>query len=132
MKIPGVSRRIPGELAFSVVALLAISSCACKQPATVKNYCRDRQTFVNGNTGVEDDPIVVCPNFKMTWADHGETWEVEFKGDSAFEGKPKKVNKGNPTGVDRIDLKKDTAFPYSITVNGKKFDPQIIVMGGDN
>jgi hypothetical protein len=66
----------------------------------------------------------------MAWNDRGESWEVEFKQDSPFVGKPMKIKKGDPPGVARADVPsgKDTPFPYKITVNGRAFDPQIIVM----
>jgi hypothetical protein len=130
MKISSSRLQVARGLAISASLLLFVCVCGCQKPAVTKNYCIDRQTYVNANTGVEDDTIVLCPGNKMTWLDHGETWEVEFKNDSPFEGKPKKVKKGDSPGVARGDVPKGkaTAFPYSITVNGKKFDPQIIVM----
>ncbi len=129
MKISSSRLQVLGGLAISAILLLLVYVSGCQKPA-VTNYCIDRQTYVNANTGVDDDTVVLCAGKKMTWQDRGETWEVEFKNDSPFEGKPKKVKKGDPPGVARSDVPKgkSTAFPYSITVNGKKFDPQIIVM----
>jgi hypothetical protein len=138
MKISRSRLQRPGGLAISAVLLLSVYVFGCQkgpvqpqvQPGATY-YCKDRHTNVNPSTGVDDDTVAVCPGKKMTWLDKGEDWEVEFKNDSPFVGKPKKMNKGNPTGVARDDLTKDTPFPYTITVNGKKFDPQIIVMGGN-
>jgi hypothetical protein len=130
MKISSSRLQVPGGLAISAVLLLFVYVSGCQKPRVAKDYCVDGQTYVNATTGVEDDTIVLCPRNKMTWLDRGETWEVEFKNDSPFEGKPKKVKKGDPPSVARGDVPKGkaTAFPYTITVNGKKFDPQIIVM----
>ena len=124
---------LPNLRGVSLLSILLVSMfCfACQQPLLTKNYgCRNRQTYVNTTTGVDDPTIVLCPGGKMTWNDHGEDWEVDFKNDSPFEGKPMKVKKGDGPKVARSDtpVGKDTAFPYSITVNGKTFDPQIIVM----
>jgi hypothetical protein len=130
MKISSSRLQGPGGLAISAILLLFVCVCGC-QKRVVRDYCdNDQETYVNADTGVDDQTVVVCAGKKMTWKDHGETWEVEFKNDSPFEGKPKKVKKGDSSGVARGDVPKGkaTAFPYSITVNGKKFDPQIIVM----
>lgn len=131
MKILRVSRSTLAKAVFSAALSLAIFGCNPKQP-TGKGYCRDRKTYVDKDTGVKDQTVAVCPGYKMRWLDNGEDWEVEFKGDSPFDSKSKRVKKGDPDSVARKDLTQDTAFPYTITVNVKKFDPEIIVMGGDN
>jgi hypothetical protein len=115
------------------VMLLTISGCGHEESQTAKISCRDRKTDVDKNTGVKHMTVVLCPGRKMHWSDGGENWVVEFKGnDSPFQGKPMKISKGDQDPVARTGLKQDTTFPYSITVDGKKFDPQIIVMCDDN
>jgi hypothetical protein len=131
MKISSSRLQVSSGFAISAILLLFVYVSGCSKPGVTTSYCDyDQETYVNANTGVDDETVVVCAKKKMTWLDHGETWEVEFKNDSPFEGKPKKVKKGDPPGVARSDVPKHkaTAFPYTITVNGKKFDPQIIVM----
>jgi hypothetical protein len=128
MKISSPRLQVLRGLAVCAVLLLSVCVSGCQKPGVTKDYCIDRQTHVNAKTGVDDDTVVVCKGKKMTWLDNGEDWEVEFKNDSPFVGKPKKMNRNNRLGTARSDVNKDTPFPYSITVNGTKFDPQIIVM----
>ncbi|HLZ92897.1 MAG TPA: hypothetical protein VKQ28_14380 [Candidatus Acidoferrum sp.] len=128
-------RFLPAGLTLSA-ALLCVSmwQVACEKPRVVGDVytCKDRTIDVDANasTGVDQDTIVVCGNHKVKWKEKNqENWEVQFLV-SPFQQGEKKIKKGDPPPSAVAPQSADTAFKYSITVNGQAHDPQIIIMGG--
>jgi len=128
--------RLSLSVSMALAALLVISlwqSSCQNRPAIAHVYnCRDRVPDVDGGAtnGVVQDTVVVCGGQKLDWKEkHNEDWEVEFTS-SPFEQGEKKIKKGGGPHSNVKHLADDTAFKYSITVNGQKHDPQIIIMGG--
>jgi hypothetical protein len=124
-------------LAFAGLFTVALWQSACKEPEKPKvaydvYTCKDRTIDVDANapTGVDQDTVVVCGKHKLKWKEKNqEDWVVEFTV-SPFQQGEKKIKKGDPPPSAVTPLTDDTAFKYSITVNGQKHDPQIIIMGG--
>jgi len=115
--------------------LACVGPIGCKglfRPNVAHTYnCRDRVIKVNAANahGVDHDTVVICGGQSITWKEqNNEDWEVDFTS-SPFQQGQTKVKKGD--GAQAVNsLTDDTAFEYSITVNGTKHDPQIIIMGG--
>ncbi len=101
-------------------------------PYTVYN-CRDRTIMpdrTSSATGVDRDTIIVCGGFHVRWREkNGEQWQVDFV-TSPFQQGEKTIKKGDKDPSPVLVLNDDTAFKYTITVDGKQHDPQIIIMGG--
>jgi hypothetical protein len=126
-------------LAFAGLLAVSLWQGGCKEPEKPKvaydTYtCRDRTVDVDANSptnsGVDEDTVVVCPKHKIKWQEKNkEDWVVEFTV-SPFQGGEKTIKKGDPPPSPVAPQPADTAFKYSITVNGTKHDPQIIIMGG--
>jgi hypothetical protein len=119
------------------VALFGISlwQAGCEKPPVVKDVynCKDRTIDVDAAapTGVDEDTVVVCGNHKLKWKEKNqEDWQVEFT-TSPFQQGEKKIKKGDAPPSAVAPQSTDTAFKYSITVNGQKHDPQIIIMGSN-
>jgi hypothetical protein len=139
MKVPvslPVRLSLPAALTLAGVLAVSLFQAACEKavppPPTDVYACRDRTIDVNANasTGVDQDTIVVCGKHKVKWKEKNqEDWQVEFT-TSPFQQGETKIKKGDAPPSAVTPQTADTAFKYSITVNGQKHDPQIIVMGG--
>lgn len=122
---------LSGGVLLAAAAMLAAYAPACRRPLTADVYaCHDKDVHVNRNAakGVEEETVAVCKGHKVRWHERGgEDWRIHFDA-SPFVSGVKDIKKGDDPGpVTRVD--QDTAFKYSITVDGKTFDPQIIIMG---
>lgn len=117
---------------IACAAVLVAYGAACRQATRGEVYnCRNRDVHVNKDKlrGVDEETVVVCKGHKVRWLERNqEEWSIHFD-NSPFVSGVKDIKKGGPEpgGVIRVD--EDTSFKYSITVNGKTFDPQIIIMG---
>jgi hypothetical protein len=111
-------------------ALAAVAACREAMRGEVYN-CRDRDVHVNKDNpkGVDEETVIVCKGHKVRWRERNqEDWSVHFDV-SPFVSGVKDIKKGGPEPGAVIRVDQDTSFKYSITVNGKTFDPQIIIMG---
>ncbi len=125
-------------VALAAVICLSVTQFSCKEPHvafapyTVYN-CRDRTIMpdrTSSATGVDRDTIIVCGGFHVRWREkNGEQWQVDFVA-SPFQQGEKTIKKGDKDPSPVLVLNDDTAFKYTITVDGKQHDPQIIIMGG--
>jgi hypothetical protein len=126
---------LPTGIALAWLLGISLWQAACEQPNVSKDVykCKDRGIDVDANapTGVDQDTVVVCGNHKVKWKEKNqEDWEVLFTV-SPFQQGEKKIKKGDPPPSAVAPQTTDTPFKYSITVNGQKHDPQIIIMGGN-
>ena len=124
--------RLSGGVALAAAATLVAYASACRQPLTADVYpCRDKEVHVNKEKpkGVDEEVVTVCHGHKVRWRErHQENWSVHFDA-SPFESGVKDIKKGDPDPGSVIKVDQDTGFKYTITVDGKAFDPQIIIMG---
>lgn len=122
------NRLAPAMMVLSAIVLWA----GCLKPAAESTFkCKDRAIHVNREKarGVEEETIVVCAKHKVKWAArHEEKWSVHFEV-SPFKSGAKDVKPGEDPGA-VVEVEQDTAFKYSITVDDRTYDPQIIIMGG--
>ncbi len=126
------------RVALSAVICLSMTQFSCKEhhvayvPYTVYN-CRDRTIMPDrtSSTGVDRDTVVVCGGFHVRWREkNSEQWQVDFV-TSPFQQGEKTIRKGDRDPSPVLMLNDDTAFKYTITVDGTPHDPQIIIMGGN-
>ncbi len=123
---------LSGGVLLVAAAMLAAYAPACRKPLTADVYaCRDKEVHVNKDKprGVDEEVVTVCKNHKVRWREkHQEDWSVHFDV-SPFVSGVKDIKKGDRDPGPVIQVDQDTAFKYSITVDGKTYDPQIIIMG---
>lgn len=122
-------RRLAPRMALVASGMLA--ACCPKPMGEDSHACRDRAIHVNREKprGVEEETVVVCASYRVRWApQHDEKWLVHFEA-SPFSSGARDVRPGEDPGT-FVKVPEDTAFKYSITVDQKTYDPQIIIMGG--
>ncbi len=121
--------RFSPKVALAAAALLAACAPACRQP--VPYSCRDKDVHVNRNAskGVDEETTAVCNGRSVRWRERGgKDWKNRFYV-SPFVSGVKDIKKGDTDPGPVIQVQQDTGFKYSITVDGKTYDPQIIIMG---
>lgn len=125
------------------LVLLCVLSVGCHHQPTAaptgkKSVCKGDKSDcgnpqhhirVDVNTGVDKQEICACGGEEVEWDFQSETFQVEFK---KGDGTPFPVDTFNnqyPKGT----VKQDAGYGpyrYKITVNGKAFDPRVVVGGG--
>jgi hypothetical protein len=135
MKItgPNPSRFVAsGRTALMPALVLAAALLACRSPEGPDSIkCHDRSVHINRDKAhaVEEETVVVCHTKRATWSPrHDEKWSLHFEV-SPYQGGVKDIAPGVDPGP-FVVVDQDTAFKYSITVDGKTFDPQLILIGG--
>lgn len=129
-----------GSTGFALLLLLTLGNSGCEQfqkrePKTVKIGCGHKDITVDIGNGVDLHhlAVYVCPGHTVTWnAPAGVTFTVKFPNGCPFSSCPA-IDNNNPTSQPAlnpapVDLMVDK---YTITVNGKPFDPHV-VGGGRN
>lgn len=144
--------QLPSHLSFettlvlTVLVAVALFVTACSSsvqppptpnpnPKTTKVYpCRDRAIKIDKAYahGVDQDVVVLCGGNNVSWKGN-PPWEVDFTTSPFVSGVTViKDTSLAPGPVLPEPLDQDTAFTYTVTTSdGKKFDPQIIIMGGN-
>jgi hypothetical protein len=140
--------QLPSQLSFGTTLMLTVlvavamvvtacSSSVQQPPPTPKTKvytCKDRPIKIDKNYkhGVDQDVVVLCGGNSVSWKGSAP-WEVRFT-TSPFVGGATVITDTSldPGPVIQEPADQDTAFKYSVTTSdGTKFDPQIIIMGGN-
>lgn len=124
------------KIILGVVVFLAMWTAACptQQKPGPTLTAKDREIHVNKDkpNGVEEETVVVYTTKKVKWsARHNETWEVDFKVSPFQDGTTKITPATDQSKLALVTVAEDTAYKYSVTVDGVQHDPQIIIMGGN-
>jgi plastocyanin len=119
---------------FGLILFLTLGASGCK-PAPVSPSaiptCGDKIVDVDSTVGAKPEAVYVCKGDTVTWNPNGLTFTVEFKKDSPFEGDPMKFDDKHNKSPKTKSHKQLKVYEYLITVNGTKFDPQVIGGGGN-
>jgi hypothetical protein len=120
-------------MAITAVVCLSLTQFSCEKRFAGKVYnCQNRVIHPDrtASKGVDKDPVVVCGGSSVSWKEkNGEKWQVDFVTSPFQQGEKTIKNGQTPSPV--LVLTDDTAFKYTITVDDKSYDPQIIIMGGN-
>ena len=132
---------------FGIVLVLMLGTSSCKEEEGEKRPrvtgkgpldCGDKTVTVQAGSDptkfATPEAVYVCEGDVVTWepASDVQTFDVDFKKDYPFEGNKKKFNKGDRKSPKLKPQKKGlTVYPYTITVNGVPYDPQVVGGGGN-
>jgi hypothetical protein len=144
--------RCKGVGYFSVLLLVVLATSGCG--GTTKNVsdkvtftfdCMDQTVHVDKNdnkNGVKEPWVYVCEDKTVTWdTSWDSSWDpqrdhfkVHFKNHFPFKSDPQDftdaVGNNKSKGAYSQHPPVFTIYEYTITVNGKDFDPQVVGGGG--
>jgi hypothetical protein len=126
------ARYIP--LGLGLLLVLGTSSCrreSSYQKKGVKFRCGDQIVYVDSKTGANPVAVYLCADDTVTWSSNDRKFKVEFMQDSPFSNDEKAFDNAHSKSQGAKHLKQLTVYEYKITVDGKEFDPQVIIGGGN-
>jgi hypothetical protein len=121
-------------LGLGLLLILGIGGCRrheSYQKKGVRFRCGDQIVYVDSNTGANPVAVYLCADNTVTWSSSDRKFKVEFKQDSPFSNDEKAFDNSHSKSQGAKHLKQLTVYEYKITVDGKEFDPQVIIGGGN-
>jgi hypothetical protein len=113
-----------------LVSLLALqTSCSEEKGQYVQVKFACKTTITVTDTGVDTSDAYVCSGNKVTWNANNHVFTVFFKNGCPFVSGCKEIDNQKPTAGPIKSTTDLTIYDYGIVIDGKLYDPHIIVGG---